>query len=308
MRSLLLCALAAAVPALEYRLPRNQTVAREDDWDIPSIIQDVRSPMSTVMPGMGMRDWGQIEFGWRMRRPYWEDAAEGHRSQTIVNMAEARARFRLTGWLSTELNCAGLVGDGERYDYDFQDLEALTCWTLYQDRYRGGTLVLGVGMPMGTGAEPPDTHITDYESPTMVGEWRMTESLGFHVFHLNAGVRWNPSCEVEPQSDIVLEDATVPAEQQQSAVAVRADGRLGWTWRVARWMRFGAEGVFTIRSTSFQETDVRWRDRELTTAGFLEFNLGRNLAIKGTFGVDPTRIDAADGAVRTASAMLLTRF
>jgi len=308
MRSIILLAIAVAVPAVEYRLPRHQTQVREDAWEIPTIIQDVRSPMAQAMPGMGMRDHGQIELGWRLRKPYWEDAVEGSRSPERVNAVEARVRLRATSWLAVEFSGSALFDDGDRYEYDFTDVEGLTAWTVYQDRYRGGSLVLGVGMPVGTGAEPPDTHVSDYKTPTYIAEWRMTESAGFHVFHLNVGARWNPSAMAEFEEPLVLEEGTIPADLEQDVVTVRGEGRLGWTWRLVRWVRVGAEGVYQIRSTKFKENDLRWSDREFTTAAFLECNLSRNFAIKGTFGTDPTHWRSDDGAVRTASAGISSRF
>ena len=308
MRSCLLIALAGAGLAVEYRLPRHQTIAREDDWAIPSISQDVRAPMSAAMPGLGLRDWGQIELGWRMHRPYWEEAVPEQRRQEPVHALEARLRLRVTPWLAAEFHGGGMMTEGDRFDYDFRDLEALTAITIYQDRYRGASLVLGVGMPAGTGAEPPDGHVSDYTSPTYIGEWRMTESIGFHVVHLNAAVRWNPSAEAELQSPLLLEDATIPADERHEVITVRADARLGWTWRASRWWRAGIEATYALRSTDFEATEERWRDREFLTAVFGEFNAGRNVAIKGTFGADPSHFGGDDGGVRCASVLLLTRF
>jgi len=313
--SLVLSLIAAGSPlcALEFatyeasKQPHQQTQVREERGEIRTIIDDVSSPMLLAMPGKLMPSLGQFDLSYHTETLYRENLSNQEaRDEGEQHLIDARLRLRVWRFIEAELK-TGFVMAPINEDPDVTDLDVLTVWHLYEDRYRGGAIAAGVAFPIGTGKALGESRKGDAADLTYIVQLRCTESLGFNVVHLNFGARLsNLGGNDNAITRTTTDGDTIPAgEWKNSQTSLEA--ALGYSYRAFRAMRIGAEG--SVAWDWFDgSNDADFTDRRMQTVGFIELNPSRNMAIRGSAGVQPDLVNKDDVSAFVANAGLLVRF
>jgi hypothetical protein len=305
-----LCAVTVGLPAVDYVLPRNQTKKREAYLDIRSIAADVASPMTRTQPGTSVRGNGTLSILYDNERLYREEVVPAaNRDEGTQHTLAARLRLRITGSWSTEVAVRGIIA--KAYDgADISTLDSLAIYQLYDQRYRGANLVMGLGWPVGRGKPLSEGHSVDEVRPDAVVGLRMTEHAYFNVFHLNINGRYGDSIVYVTDRDRPVDDGPGILEGEWVGDRLRLNASFGWTWRPIWWYRVGAEAeatmdwLYGVKGSENQEL----RDRRFRIELFQEFTWSPNASFVAAVGVDPDTLKELEEHAILGSAGLVLRF